>query len=408
MFKKLRKKIQTKFNKIINSKEYKEFKYNYLKNYYGEYLFTKDPLNDNKKIPAFIIEYEKLKENEPVDSINYYDNLANDKSKMSHIFNLKHHKNYKNKIIHKEYNIIIGDKIKFPNRPGFMLKEIETKKDKMIGFTSYIGTYAENVYSSHILEYEIYKLYCKLKKKSFKKQLLKSKVRNKIYNISNKDIKNNSTKSLKKITKNILLSGKGRKSLLSTQMIVLMKNTDNEYDIKIIQRSSNVAIAPGFYQLIPSGGFELEDNIKEINKEDYSIGCAIFKEYLEELFGIDEFKNNTQYSLNKSLMETDCIKEIEIMLKNGDAYFKFLGLIFNFTNLRYELSFALVINDENYIKNHKFLGNGESINHCFIPNITLSNFENNKEIQNNICDTSILMWDLFKRSDVYERITSVK
>ena len=64
-----------------------------------------------------------------------------------------------------------------------------------------------------------------------------------------------------------------------------------------------------------------------------------------------------------------------------------------------------IINDKNYIKNHRFLGNEESLNHCFIPNVTLSNFEDNKEIQNNICDSSILMWDLFKRSDIYERIT---
>lgn len=43
--------------------------------------------------------------------------------------------------------------------------------------------------------------------------------------------------------KKSLESGEGRQSLLSVQMFVLMKQTDN-YFIRVIQHSKNVVVAP--------------------------------------------------------------------------------------------------------------------------------------------------------------------
>ena len=45
----------------------------------------------------------------------------------------------------------------------YLLKEINLNGDLMTGFSARVGTYAENVYSTHVLEYEMFNayLYCK-------------------------------------------------------------------------------------------------------------------------------------------------------------------------------------------------------------------------------------------------------
>ena len=48
-----------------------------------------------------------------------------------------------------------------------MLKCLEINQDnKITHFHAWVGTYAENVYTSHILEYELYVLFRKYKKQT--------------------------------------------------------------------------------------------------------------------------------------------------------------------------------------------------------------------------------------------------
>ena len=60
-------------------------------------------------------------------------------------------------------------------------------------------------------------------------------------------------------SKEILTSGKGRKSLLSVSMMVLCKNKNNSYDALCIRRSENVDAKVGFLQFVLSGGFSALD-----------------------------------------------------------------------------------------------------------------------------------------------------
>lgn len=284
-------------------------------------------------------------------------------------------------------------------------KLILNKDDKMTGFESHIGTYAENVYSTHVLEYELYKLYKKYPNSSMDDLIKESHHRNHIHQEA---ISSRGTDHFKEKMKESLTDGKNRDSLLSVQMLVLLKNGD-DYNIKIIQRSSSVAIAPGCFQIVPSGGFEVFNDSTagcssyEI-KDNYSPGMAVFREYLEEIFGQEEFEGKVSGSVSEILLKNTKIKEIEDMLHKGDADFLFLGSVMDLSFLRQELSFVLVIHDENYDRNNQFLGNDESSNKQFVPNIRLSNFENEEEIWGKLHGPSAAMWELFKETDLYREL----
>lgn len=390
------------FYRVIKSEEYKKFEFEYLKLYYGEENFTH---THNGIIPVFTVKYDYTND-EKVDSITYYDKLA-DKNGVDFSFSIDRHTGYKKNRYFKKYNSIVGKNIKAPDRPGFMLDKIVCNNNgEMISFRGYIGTYAENVYSNHVLEYEMYKLFCWNKKremisdKLFKKSLIR--------NVMHASLKRKSFSNVKsELMRESLRRGEGRKSLLSVQMLVLMKYQD-DYCISIIQRSENVAVAPGIFQLVPSGGFEiLNDSMNGYSKYEieanYSPGLAIFREYIEEIFGESEFEGTGKGSVNEALLKDKHICKIEEMLKSGQAQFEFLGSVMDLAGLRHELSFVLVIKDDEYSQ-QKFYGNDEGVNSAFIPDVTLSNFEKRDDIWSNLHRPSAAMWSLFKESKVYKEI----
>lgn len=385
-----------KFYSVKNSKEYKDFEYKYLKEYYGEQFFTETKYG---LIPVFSLKYQF--NNVTATKIRSFDKLA-DKSNIDFSFNVNNHKGYKKNRYYKSYNQIVGENINSPDRPGFMLDRIELNNyGEMIKFKGYLGSYAENVYSNHVLEYELYKLFKQSEKKNFKELFKMSNIRNNMHKIvtSKEDFNNQMTNSL--------CTGDGRNSLLSVQMLVLIK-CNNDYKIEITQRSKKVSIAPGCFQLVPSGGFEILNNDdSEYSKyeleDNYSPGCSIFREYLEEIFGNEEFDGNGSGSVNEILLKDQRIKDIENMLDDGRAELYFLGSVMDLSFLRHELSFALVIHDEKYNEN-KFIGNEECKNRKFISNVTLLNFEERKDIWENLHGPSAAMWMLFKQTECYKKL----
>lgn len=392
------------FYTVLNSIEYKEFQYNLLKKYYGSRFFTEVNGYD---FPAFVINYE----NDDIvakNNIRDFDYLTLNKNELKVSFNEDEHQKYKKNLYYKDYYKIVGGKIKAPNRPGFLLKEINLNGDLMTGFSARIGTYAENVYSSHVLEYEMHNAFLTAKKQKLTiendfaeiKKLLPQ--RNKIHSdiIGEEDYFNQMRKSL--------LSGMTHETLLSVQMIVLMKEYDR-YSIKLIQRSDNVAVSPNKYQIVPAGGFEiLNDSENGYTKteivENSSSGCAVFREYLEEIFGKKEFEGYGIGSVNEALMKDEDIIDINKMIKEGKAHFGFLGCIVDLILLRHELSFYLVIDDEDYSIKHKFIGNDEIKNHSFISGVYADNFDENEEIWEDLLAPGATIWKMFKETDIYKKI----
>jgi hypothetical protein len=334
--------IIEKYYSTLESKEFLEWENVVLKKIYNQYPYTK----------AFDSEYPVVCFKSAL-KVSYPFNSLFDKDELVTVV-----EDYKiNLSIQKEYKNIVGNNIMRPTLKGFMLDRINLNENgDMIGFKAKTGTYEQNVYSSHILEYELYKTYKKglkdINQMSADTIISHMPLRQAIHqNVSQRDV---------------LTTGVNRYSLLGVQVFVVFRHhIDNEYRVLVIERSEKVATKPGYYQFIPSGGFEIFENSDddEILRNNFSIRKVLFRELIEEAFGEEEYEHNVKGVPVENVLNHSSVKSlIKLINKEGDeksVYFEFLGTVVDLVGLRNELSFILRIDDTSFSENN-FNSNHES------------------------------------------------
>lgn len=394
------------FWKIVKTKEFVDFVKDVMHRYYGSEFFVN--IND-KEFGVFCI---RGKDSYIVSSIKDYDCLCDLEGSQLSAFEVIDHQSYKENKWYPEYSRILEGKIRFPDRPGYMLDEIITdEKDCFDKIQVHVGTFAENVYSTHVLEYELYRAFLQFSDKDLNNPEIWEQLKHTltIRNSMHRDVKAISGKDFVKEMRTSLLKGYSRNSLLSVQMLVIIKSKrSNNYEVKIIQRSNNVAIKPGIYQFIPSGGFEIlndsdDDVYDDIELvENFSPGCAIFREYLEELFNVPEFEGGGNGSVEERLLKDDRIRIIEKLLTERKAEFHFLGSVIDLAGLRHELSFAFIIHDDAYSEN-QFVAN-EECKKGIVRSYPIQDFDKIAPIWKNIHAPSAAMWYLFQNTEIYKSL----
>ncbi len=259
--------------------------------------------------------------------------------------------------IQKDFLKTLNKTIKRPNDIGYCLDELILDKDNnLIRYTANICTFKQNLISSFILEYELAQFY----KNS------KSSKTNEVQSILKKlQIRRNiHEKSIN--TKQILTTGIERKSELSVQTFVLFKDSySGKYKTLLIERSDDVSYGPGLYQFIPCGYFEMyEVSKKKWNIEkNFDSSLTAFREYLEEIFGKDEFiENKNGDSVENLIFKNIQIEKILMGINNNSVHYDFLGSIIDLVTLTHTLSYLLIIDDKDFFKGTKFESNHESFN----------------------------------------------
>lgn len=370
------------YNRTISSEEYILFQNRLLEAYYGKdnFVFVFDswyPVvslkgNNNLKFP---FDKLNLSENLSIEDKNYV---------------------FKTSRFYKAYKRLVGNSIKRPLMQGYMLEKIIFDTNGCIdGLSAWVGTYEENVYTSHILEYEIFRLYKKYGSRELSAVDV-ARIIQKEMPLRNDIHRNNSIRS-------IIETGCSRASLLGVQMLVVFRDKTNAYKVLVIKRSQDVAARPGFIQFVPSGGFEVFENSDLHSKreliENFSVKNALFREYIEEVFGEKEFEYGQGGETINKVNNIEYVKEIHTMLDNGTAHMEFLGSVMDLTGLRHELSFVLLIDDIKYCENI-FRSNSESKK---IERYSFDEIEDFEE-KNKINPSSAALWKLFKDSQLYADI----
>lgn len=396
------------FWKTIKTQAFGDFVTNVMRRYYGSCFFVNI---NNQEFGVYCV---RGKDSYEASFIKDYDCLCDLKRSQLSEFDVIDHQGYKENKWYPEYSRILEGLIRFPDRPGYMLDEIETDENgRFDKIRVHIGTYAENVYTTHILEYELYRAYLQFSDKDLNNPDIWHQLKNSltIRNSMHSDVKSESGKVFIDEMRNSLLRGCGRDSLLSVQMLVIIKSKrTGNYEVKIIQRSNNVAIKPGVYQFIPSGGFEIlndsddgvYDDIELV--ENFSPGCAIFREFLEELFNAPEYEGGGTGSIEERLLKDERIRVVEKMLADGNAELHFLGSVIDLAGLRHELSFAFVIHDEDYSEN-QFVAN-EECKKGIVRSYSIQEFDKISTIWKNIHAPSAAMWFMFQNTKTYRSLIS--
>lgn len=315
-----------------------------------------------------------------------------------------------------KYYRLIKQTLKYPNRLGYMLDDIvfDAGNDKLPWYvTAHSGVYSDNLKTSHILEYELYGLYMKDKKHNWN---IKDKSREEILDrlpirkyIHEKfaDEAQSSTQRLE-CEADILTSGRYRSSLLGVQMFVMVKNHAGSYDALRIRRSINVIAKPGFIQFIPSGGFEAANDCTDLDSQwdNYSITKAVFRELLEECFGMDE--DDRSIAANNispdKIYNNKHITELVHMLDSDDgrAHMQLMGTSMSLVGLRQELSFILRVDDPDFSLD--FIGNYESRSAIHMIDVKVledAKFWMNDDLAKLNC-TSAGLYELARESQMYK------
>ena len=399
---------QKQYWETIQTKEYNEFVIKVLERYYGSECFLN--INNHK----YGVVCFPGKDSYGATSLRDYDNLCDKKHSKILGFNVDEHQSFVNNEWYTEYNKVIDGKVHHSNRPGYMLDEIVTDAEgRFDKLRVHVGTYAENVFSSHALDYELYQAYLRFSQKDISDPNVWEELRSSLV-LRNKIHERIGTTKDKGLSP--LLKGEGRDSLLSVQMLVIVKSEEtNQYELIVTQRSNTVALKPGVYQFIPSGGFDIlndsNDGIyNDLELEDnYSPGCAIFREYLEELYNEPEFEGRGEGSIRQRLLKDPRIKTIQKMLANKRADLHFLGSVMDLTTLRHELSFVLVLHEDLY-SDAPILPNDECMRHS-VWWYSVRDFDNMNEniirsIWDNIHTPSAAMWYLFRQTDLYKSLVT--
>ena len=414
--------LREEYLDVTLSPAYKSFVHEVMRRYYGEDFFT---VINGIDFHVFTV---KGKPVEDIQSIEDFDILCDYENSSLENFNVEDHQSYDQNKYYKEYYEVLKGTIRYPNRPGYMLDRLITDEDGLADKVQvHVGTYAENVYSSHVLEYELYKAYLSHGKKDLNDDEVWAAVK------ADLTIRNHIHQGAGDICEDgfrermleSLLCGKGRDSLLSVQMLVIIKSAkSHRYEVKIIKRSKQVAAMPDIYQFLPAGGFEIlndsDDDIYDDSElfDNFSPGCAVFREYLEELFNAPEMEGGgkARGSIEERLLKDERIIEIERMLKDKTAELEFLGSVMDLVGLRHELSFVLVIHDENHEQKSRFIGN-EECKKGEVNSTPVSDFDNRNIVRKsrkdfradyweNLHGPSAAMWNLFKETELYKSIQS--
>ena len=308
----------------------------------------------------------------------------------------------------KAYYRIVKNKIHFPNNIGYMLKEIDydnpANPTERFHFTAKTGVYLENVYTSNILEYELYRLY---KNKRFRKQK-KHTAKEILDHLPQRKAIHEHLIGRTGNIESVLTSGEGRSSLISVSMMVLCKNKNGNYDALRIRRSENVDAKVGFLQFVPSGGFSALDAGVGFDTQyaNASLSKGLLREFLEECFGEEDFSGIVNLS-SENVYSHEAIKNTKLM---NNVYF--LGTSFSLVDLRHELCFLMIVDDQELV--NKMKANEECDNTLqFISLHTLETLEFWRRYsadENDIKDilmlnsTSAALWNLAQRSEKYKAI----
>ncbi len=369
--------LKEEYQKGISCKDYLTWEMGTLRNIYPECDFV---FEFDRSFPSIVFEGSK-KIVYPFDSLNNPNNLLPIAKTID----------YKDNNCYLEFNRIVGPNIHFPNLYGFTnVGLLFDEYGMVLGFRSIPRTYKETVFSGHIMHYELWKAFIKcgdtrlgtLDDLPIRKAIHKDKTNDEV-----------------------IISGCGRSSLCDVCLAVMAYDKEEgDYNIAVATRSSKVACYPGYLSIVPSGGFELYElenkQTSSVIKKNFSIIAALYREYIEEIFGDTDFDHPTGNDDLRRLYRNKHIKALREKM-NELYFFEFLGVSYDIISLRPTFSFVLKIDDPDFMYDNQIKANEENTGIDFISLNELDNvvIENNNRYPM-MCE-SAGVYALLKKNHLY-------
>ena len=292
-----------------------------------------------------------------------------------------------------DFKKIVGPNIHYPRLYGYTSNGFELDENgKIKSIISTPRTYRETVYTCHVLQYELWSVYNKLEGK--RPATLEDLPMRKAIHEGKSNIE-------------VIMSGCNRSALNDVNIAIIDYNDRiEEYTIATAIRADTVATFPNYFGFVPSGGFELyelETNQSDtVIRENFSVIGALFREYVEEIFGDSEFEKATGDDDLNRLYRNGRIRNLRAGVKNGTYKFEFLGVDFDLITLRQTLAFVLRIDDENFFYDSRIKKNSENVFIRFEPLRTLESRITDESLP--VMTETAATYNLLKNHRIYKEI----
>jgi hypothetical protein len=148
--------------------------------------------------------------------------------------------------------------------------------------------------------------------------------------------------------------GEKRSAALSISTLIVF-NDGETYRAFIRGRSKKPAAGSDLYHVVPSFMFQ---PVWGHSEKEYSIKHNIFREYLEEVFGVADMEQSKGEISFDYFYGHERLVQLRRLLKSKDAQLFLTGFAMNLLNLRPEICTLLVIKDKNWLK-QKIVANWE-------------------------------------------------
>jgi hypothetical protein len=224
------------------------------------------------------------------------------------------------------------------NMRGFALVGLGLDANRQV--TSYrarLCTYGENCLTSHVLGFALYHKYLWL--------LHENTINPGIYSRPDVELQ----KSAEHEESEVLTIPQDMNffPLISVQGLVVYREGD-EWKILVMERADKVAVASGFWQFPPAGGFEIygtENEKKLYINQQFDMRLALIREFLEEVYGDLDMTCENQENSGSGHEGSAGFQKVSAAIDDEKFNIHFLGVVVDLVSLRSEFSFLIVIED---------------------------------------------------------------
>ncbi len=150
-----------------------------------------------------------------------------------------------------------------------------------------------------------------------------------------------------------LFHGRGRSAAVGVAVLTVFNN-NGRYEAILGRRSQHAATYQQAYHVVPAFIFQPSTPTLRYPLE-WSIRHQIYREFLEELFGLDELLNPDRPDY---FYQHPALQGLQARLADGRATLQLTGISFNLRNLRPEVCAVLIIHDEAWCQQAR-LENGD-------------------------------------------------
>ncbi len=135
-----------------------------------------------------------------------------------------------------------------------------------------------------------------------------------------------------------LWHGRGRSATIGVACVTAFKSARG-YEALLARRSAHSATDPRFFHVLPA--FVFQPISTSPTAYDWCVSHHIYREWLEELFSVDE----AQLHAPEAVYAHPAMQDLQAMLACGAAELRLTGVTLNTLTLRAEISVLLLIHD---------------------------------------------------------------